>query len=100
MKVASVLYQYTLYMDEHQSRVFQKIIFPKLYGMPANEAADGNILPEDTEILDSSEGLIASINDWAKNKGKFKKGSNINPVYANKLAKNQKQPKEQANTKS
>ena len=89
MKVASVVYQYSLYMDERKHDIFKKLIFPKLYGVPADEATNNNLLPEDDEVLESNKSLISAINDWARNKGKFKKGSNINPVYADKLAKEQ-----------
>lgn len=87
MKVASVVLQYSLYMDEHKHDIFKKLIFPKIYGVPADEAADNGIISE--EALESDKSLIAAINDWSKNKGKFKKGSNINPEYAKKLAKEQ-----------
>ena len=87
MKTASVIFQYALYMDEHKHEVFKKLIFPKLYGVPADEAADNNLVPE--EVLESDKSLIAAVNDWARNKGKFKKGSNINPEYAKKQAKEQ-----------
>lgn len=88
MKVASVVFQYALYMDEHKHDIFKKLIFPKIYGVPADEAADNNLVPNE-EVLESDKSLIAAINDWSKNKGKFKKGSNINPAYADKLSKEQ-----------
>ena len=99
MKVASVVLQYSLYMDEHKHDIFKKLIFPKIYGIPADEAATNNLAPE--EALESDKSLIAAVNDWSKNKGKFKKGSNINPVYADRLSKEQnkaddKKPEKQA----
>lgn len=96
MKVASVVHQYSLYMDEHKHDTFKKLIFPKIYGIPADEAANGNLLPEDDEVLDSDKSLIAAINDWSKNKGKFKKGSNINPEYAKRLAKEKAEAEKKA----
>jgi hypothetical protein len=99
MKVASVVLQYALYMDEHKHDIFKKLIFPKIYGVPAEEAAENNLVV-DEEVLESDKSLIAAINDWSKNKGKFKKGSNINPVYANKLEKEQAKKKtEKSNDK-
>ena len=87
MKTASVIFQYSLYMDEHKHDIFKKLIFPKIYGMGAEDAVDNNLVPE--EALESDKSLIAAVNDWARNKGKFKKGSNINPEYAKKQAKEQ-----------
>lgn len=89
MKATSVIYQYSLYMDEHKHDIFKKLIFPKLYGVPADEATNNNLLPEDDEMLESDKSLINAINDWARNKGKFKKGSNINPIFADRLEKEQ-----------
>ena len=73
-------------MDEHNSAAFKKFIFPKIYGFHVEDAVEGDLLPEDALETDSS--LITAVNEWAKNKGKFKKGSNVNPEYAKKLAKN------------
>ena len=87
MKTASVIFQYSLYMDEHKHDIFKKLIFPKIYGVGAEDAVDNNLVPE--EALESDKSLIAAVNDWARNKGKFKKGSNINPEYAKKQAKEQ-----------
>ena len=86
MKVASVIFQYALYMDEHNSAAFKKFIFPKIYGFHVEDAVEGDLLPE--EALETDSSLITAVNEWAKNKGKFKKGSNVNPEYAKKLAKN------------
>ena len=47
--------------------------------MPADEAAE-NGLVEDNEDLETGKDLIDIVNEWAKNRGKFKKGSNKNPV--------------------
>jgi hypothetical protein len=43
---------------------------------------------EDT--LETSSSFIDAINEYGKNRGKFKKGSNINPVYADELEAEQK----------
>jgi len=89
MKVSSVINNYIHYAEEKLQKPFLKLIFPKLYGVPYDEAVENNLLPDDFE-LDSSESIIDAINDWGKNRGKMKKGSNINPVYANKLSAEQK----------
>ena len=88
MKVASVINNYCHYLSEKKPEAFLKLVFPKLYGVPADEAAE-NDLVADNDDLESGKDLINTINDWAKNRGKFKKGSNVNPVYADKLSKEQ-----------
>ena len=88
MKVASVIQNYCHFLSEKKPEAFLKLVFPKLYGVPADEAADNGIVA-DNEDLETGKDLIDIINDWAKNRGKFKKGSNINPVYADKLSKEQ-----------
>jgi hypothetical protein len=94
MKVASVIQNYCHYLSEKRPDAFLKLVFPKLYGVPAEEA-EQNGLVADNEDLESGKDLIDIVNDWAKNRGKFKKGSNINPVYANKLyAEQEKKAKE------
>lgn len=92
MKVASVINNYCHFISEKKPDAFLKLIFPKLYGVPADEA-DQNGIVEDNEDLESGKDLIDIINDWAKNRGKFTKGSNINPVYADKLEAEQKAKK-------
>ena len=100
MKVASVIQNYCHFLSEKKPDAFLKLVFPKLYGVPADEAAE-NGLVADNEDLETGKDLIDIVNDWAKNRGKFKKGSNINPVYADKLSKEQnkaddKKPEKQA----
>lgn len=79
MKVASVINNYCHYLSEKKPEAFLKLVFPKLYGVPADEAAENNIVA-DNEDLETGKDLIDVVNDWARNRGKFKKGSNKNPV--------------------
>jgi hypothetical protein len=79
MKVASVITNYCHFLSEKKPDAFLKLVFPKIYGVPADEAAE-NGLVEDNEDLETGKDLIDTINEWAKNRGKFKKGSNKNPV--------------------
>ena len=79
MKVASVINNYCHYLSEKKPDAFLKLVFPKLYGVPADEA-DQNGIVEDNEDLESGKDLIDVVNEWAKSRGKFKKGSNKNPV--------------------
>jgi hypothetical protein len=92
MKVASVIMNYCHFLSEKKPDAFLKLVFPKLYGVPADEAAE-NGLVEDNEDLETGKDLIDIVNEWAKNRGKFKKGSNINPVQADKLSKEQAEKK-------
>ena len=79
MKVASVINNYCHFLSEKKPDAFLKLVFPKLYGVPADEA-DQNDLVADNEDLETGKDLIDTINAWAKDRGKFKKGSNKNPV--------------------
>lgn len=79
MKVASVINNYTHYAEEHMSKAFLKLIFPKIYGIPADEMIDQDLV-DDEKFLDSSVGLIDAINTYGANRGKYKKGSNKNPI--------------------
>jgi hypothetical protein len=79
MKVASVIVNYCHFLSEKKPEAFLKLVFPKLYGVPADEAED-NGLVEDNEDLETGKDLIDVVNDWARNRGKFQKGSNKNPV--------------------
>ena len=79
MKVASVINNYCHFLSEKKPDAFLKLVFPKLYGVPADEAAE-NDLVADKEDLETGKDLIDTINAWAKDRGKFKKGSNKNPV--------------------
>lgn len=99
MKVASVINNYCHFLSEKRPEAFLKLVFPKLYGVPADEA-DQNGIVEDNADLETGKDLIDIINDWAKNRGKFKKGSNINPVYADKLEAEQKKNVKQEPEKS
>lgn len=79
MKVASVINNYINYMAENKRKLFLKFIFPKLYGVTAEEAIEEDIVPEDTK-LESDKNIIDIVNQWGRDRGKIKKGSNKNPV--------------------
>ncbi len=79
MKVASVINNYIHYAEEHLQKPFLKVIFPKLYGVPAEEAVENDLIDTD-EYLDSSRGMIDAINAYGRNRGKYKAGTNKNPV--------------------
>lgn len=92
MKVASVINNYCHFLSEKRPDAFLKLVFPKLYGVPADEAAENNLVA-DNEDLETGKDLIDTVNDWARNRGKFQKGSNINPVHADRLAQEQRAKK-------
>ena len=85
---------YCHFLSEKKPEAFLKLVFPKIYGVPADEAAE-NGLVEDNEDLETGKDLIDVVNEWARNRGKFQKGSNINPVQADKLAKEQTKKSEE-----
>ena len=85
MKVASVINNYCHYMSEHKQKAFLKLIFPKLYGVPADEAAENDLVAENAD-LETGKDLINIVNEYGKNRGKIKPGTNKNPVAAKKAA--------------
>lgn len=79
MKVASVINNYCHFLSEKRPDAFLKLVFPKLYGVPADEAEQNDIV-EDNEDLETGKDLIDIINEYGRNRGKFRKGSNKNPI--------------------
>ena len=79
LKVASVINNYVHYAEEHLQKPFLKVIFPKLYGIAADEMVEQDLIDTD-EYLDSSAGLIDAINEYGRKRGQYQKGSNKNPV--------------------
>jgi hypothetical protein len=79
MKVSSVIVNYCHFLSEKKPDAFLKLVFPKLYGVPADEAEE-NDLVADNEDLETGKDLIDIVNEYGKNRGKFKKGSNKNPT--------------------
>lgn len=79
MKVASVINNYIHYAEKKLQKPFLKLIFPKLYGIPADEMLEQDLIDDD-KYLDSSEGLIDAINEYGKRRGQYTPGTNKNPV--------------------
>lgn len=98
MKVASVINNYIHYAEEKLQKPFLKLIFPKLYGVPADEMVEQDLI-DDEKFLDSSTGLIDAINEYGKNRGKYKAGSNKNPITGTG-GRDKKQPISQNNQKA
>lgn len=95
MKVASVINNYCHFLSEKRPDAFLKLVFPKLYGVPADEAAENDIV-ESQEDLESGKDLIDIVNEYGRNRGKFKKGSNKNPITGTggRAKKQEEQPAE------
>ena len=94
MKVASVIMNYCHFLSEKKPEAFLKLVFPKLYGVPADEAAENGIVA-DNEDLETGKDIIDIVNEWAKNRGKFQKGSNKNPVTGTGGKQKAEKPKEE-----
>lgn len=99
MKVASVINNYCHYLSEKKPEAFLKLVFPKLYGVPADEA-DQNGIVADNEDLESGKDLIDIINEWAKTRGRFQKGTNKNPVTNTGPGDKKKQTEEETDEPS
>lgn len=96
MKVASVINNYCHFLSEKRPEAFLKLVFPKLYGVPADEAEQNDIVA-DQEELETGKDLIDIINEYGRNRGKFKKGSNKNPITntGGRTKKSVTEPKEE-----
>ena len=92
MKVSATVLNYSRYLSEKKPEAFLKLVFPKIYGVPADEAAE-NGLVEDNEDLETGKDLIDVVNEWARTRGQFKKGSNRNPVSEKEKAKQAEEAK-------
>lgn len=95
LKVASVINNYIHYAEEKLQKPFLKIIFPKLYGIPADEMVEQDLVDDD-KYLDSSTGLIDAINDYGKQRGRYTKGSNKNPITGTGGRTKKEEPKKPA----
>ena len=76
MKVASVIRNYTLYMEKHMPDLYYKVIFPALYGIEYDEVQmDINDITGQERELGTEEDDIDISNKWAKTKTQFKPGN-------------------------
>lgn len=74
IKIASVIYNYINYMEEHNERLYQKYIYPAIYDKEY-EDRQLSIFDNEDEILDSDEDTIETSNIEARKRGQFKKGN-------------------------
>lgn len=66
MKVASVIFNYVEYMSNKMPEVFLSVIFPRLYGIDAEEAQEQNIIPYNVD-LKTAKDLVNIINKQSIN---------------------------------
>ena len=72
IKIASVIFNYINYMEQHDERLYQKYIYPSIYDKEY-ENRQLSIFDDEEEILDSDEETIKTSNIEAIKKGQFKK---------------------------
>lgn len=74
IKIASVIYNYADYMEKHDERLFQRYIYPALYGKEYDNR-QLSIFDDEDETMASDEEDIRKANELAREKGRFKKGN-------------------------
>lgn len=72
IKIASVIFNYINYMEEHDERMFQKYIYPAIYDKEY-ENRQLSIFDDEDELIDSDEETIKTSNIEARKRGQFKK---------------------------
>ena len=72
IKIASVIFNYINYMEQHDERLYQKYIYPSIYDKEY-ENRQLSIFDDEEEIHDSDEETIKTSNIEARKKGQFKK---------------------------
>lgn len=76
IKVASVIYNYIKYMEDHQERMYQKYIYPAIYQQPWEEESQLDITDIDgTDELETDTDTIDTANIEARKRGQFKQGN-------------------------
>lgn len=70
MEAAKVINDYIRNVENKLTAAFLSILFPKLYGCPAEQMVDKNLIDTD-KYLENSSGLIDAINAYSK-RGKQK----------------------------
>lgn len=69
MKIASVIWNYIKYAEKNLQKPFLNIIFPKLYGVKAEDMITADLI-DDEKYIKNPTGLIDAINKFDKNKAK------------------------------
>jgi len=87
--VASVIYNYVRYMENHYSKMYADIIYPAIYQQPYEK--DVQLSFDDKNTLDTSSDTIDISNKEAKNAPLFKKGN----TQGYRFVKNDSEPEAQ-----
>lgn len=76
IKVASVIFNYVKYMEDHNERMYQKYIYPAIYQQPWTDETQLDITDIDgTDELASDSDTIDTSNIEARKRGQFKQGN-------------------------
>ena len=77
IKVASVIYNYINYMQDHEERMYQKYIYPAIYQKPWTEEETQLDITDidDTDELETDSDIIDKSNIEARKRGQFKPGN-------------------------
>ena len=76
INVASVIYNYINYMQDHNERMYQKYIYPAIFQKPWEEETQLDITDIDgTDELATDSDTIATSNAEARKRGQFKAGN-------------------------
>lgn len=91
MKVASTVNNYINYMKAHQERLYQKLMYPKLFGKefkkdtysPIELSNDKRSLRKQN-TLDTDADVLDKANTYGRNRTKYKKGNQSGIQFSQK----------------
>lgn len=72
-KVASVIFNYTNYMEKHYQKLYADIIYPAIYGKDYEEPVQMPIDGQDE--LDTSSDMLDKSNEYGRTRTQFKQGN-------------------------
>ena len=75
IKLASVVYNYINYMENHYKKLYADIIYPAIYEKDYEEPVQLDIDTIDQDELDTSSDMVDKSNTYARDKNKFKAGN-------------------------
>lgn len=103
-KIASVINNYVAYIKDNMENLYGKYIFPKIYGIDYQKAlqvvADAEDENAENNRLKSDEATLNLSNALGKERGKFKKGSNKNPITQQRREQQQKEDEQNSAQKA
>ena len=78
IKVASVIYNYVNYMEDHEERMYQKFIYPAIYQKPWTDDTQLDMTDiTGTDELETDSDTISSSNAEARRRGQFTKMDSV-----------------------